>query len=288
MKKRYQRIISFVILLLFLGILAPFLPIYYPYAELYNTETQFTHFGTSYHYSFESSKINNGELNVKINEEIDYIASMVIEDYTENVTQLIDLKIFILITDDKYFEGGTEEYFEIVATVDLQTPPIYDGSIVISTFSSHFMIESNVPDNFVLGIGSEFYESNPQILENDTTDQELDFNGDNWVKLINGSIRSRGNDRDQYLWITGGILIIAIFLYIIRKRKRSITGVKNIKHKVIKSSTQIEPMESSQFTNVPGIGLVRNCCYQTARLEENYCRCGRSVSQHLINYFKEH
>ena len=48
---------------------------------------------------------------------------------------------------------------------------------------------------------------------------------------------------------------------------------------------QSEPPEVVEV-NVPGYGTVRPCCYNSARLGDLYCLCGRSIPEELFVFLK--
>lgn len=46
-----------------------------------------------------------------------------------------------------------------------------------------------------------------------------------------------------------------------------------------------DPLRTMEFIEIPELGETYNvCCYQTARLGDQYCACGRAVDQKLIDF----
>ncbi|MDH5401167.1 MAG: hypothetical protein OEY49_01645 [Candidatus Heimdallarchaeota archaeon] len=78
-------------------------------------------------------------------------------------------------------------------------------------------------------------------------------------------------------------LIIALlgyrFISMLRKKYRVIP----IKPKEYKQITQ--PKVNPNEIHVEGIGVFNNCCYNAARLKDQYCMCGRAIPKNLMEYF---
>lgn len=56
-----------------------------------------------------------------------------------------------------------------------------------------------------------------------------------------------------------------------------------VKKKTIGSKEFVKKVELKTDT---GTILVRPCCYQTARLNETYCACGRVISKQVMDYLE--
>jgi hypothetical protein len=61
---------------------------------------------------------------------------------------------------------------------------------------------------------------------------------------------------------------------------------KSVNYKTIQQDQIMELSDQVTFVNIPIEPYkIRSCCYQTARLGETYCPCGRVVSQEIREFF---
>lgn len=107
--------------------------------------------------------------------------------------------------------------------------------------------------------------------------------------------------KNPLAWLFSALIIISLLIGVVRLRKGSIitpSSTTKISKKLRNGITDDITTDQSDisveginndlvvYRYIEGIGSVRVCCYQTARLREQYCGCGRSIEQKLLDYFE--
>ncbi|MCY3411133.1 MAG: hypothetical protein INQ03_05785 [Candidatus Heimdallarchaeota archaeon] len=80
------------------------------------------------------------------------------------------------------------------------------------------------------------------------------------------------------------LLIVITAWIILRRNKKAVVPIEKLRAPKPLDSMTYDP----EMRYVESLGRnIRLCCYQTARLQEQYCYCGRAVEKDVLDLFKE-
>ncbi|OLS19158.1 MAG: hypothetical protein HeimC2_42430 [Candidatus Heimdallarchaeota archaeon LC_2] len=219
---------------------------------------------------------------------------------TARVTQNNNPEVNMPILFDYHFSNNSM-WFSMVRSTDsmgyayssIRIPDTIKGEELTVKISSDSVFSFltmqqivNIPAEFIETTGNQTSsissETSTSSDAKNNSDQWIDFN-DVFVVILFGVILLSLNKFTTYWRNREGFTKISnrSFLYLkfsdLKSKIRN--GYDNLRNK------QPNDKFEENLITVPGVGDVKPCCYNAARVKDTYCMCGRAIPDTLIKYF---